>query len=103
MLRQFVEFGFKPDEAIAMFHSLALLILGVGAQLAASRLEEAKTGLNGWELFQHALAEQPEPLPLLGSLSQLELPDQDMAFDDLVWFTLVGIARGRGEVLPARA
>lgn len=102
VLKQFVAFGFEPADALAAFHALALLVLGVGAQLAATRVEEVRSGQTGWELFQQAITEQPEPLDVLGNLSQVALPDQDEAFDELVWFTLAGLARKRGEVLPAR-
>ena len=35
-------------------------------------------------------------------LEQASIPDPDISFDELVWFTLTGIARRRGEVLPTQ-
>jgi hypothetical protein len=65
-------------------------------------MEEAEAGLDEWGLFQDALAKHPGELPVLGGLERGSLPSLDAAFDELVWFTLAGIARRRGEVLPSR-
>jgi hypothetical protein len=81
---------------------VVLLILGVGAQIEATRLEEARAGLELWGLFQEALSSHPGELPVLGGLQRDGIPALDTAFDELVWFTLTGIARRRGEVLPTQ-
>jgi len=101
VLERLVAFGFSHEEALATFHAIALLVLGVGAQLAAMRREEVSAGQSGWEIFQGAIAEQREQLPVLCRLQPAALPDQEAAYDDLVWFTLSGIARSRGESLSA--
>ena len=101
VLARFVDFGFSPDEALAAFNAIALIVLGVGAQLAAMRGAELQAGRSGWDLFQQAISEQPERLPVLESLSPDALGDPDGAYGDLVWYTLCGIARRRGETLPA--
>jgi len=100
VLHCLVDFGFSPDEALATFNAITLLVLGVGAQLAAMRLEELRAGQTGWELFREATAAQPEPLSVLGRLTERALPNPDAVYGDLVWYTLCGIARSRGEVLP---
>jgi AcrR family transcriptional regulator len=102
VLAQITAFGISGSEALYMFHQVALLILGVGAQIEASRLEEARAGMNLWGLFQEAVSAHPAELPVLSELERGGVPDLDAAFDELVWFTLSGIARRRGEVLPAR-
>ncbi len=99
VLGRFVEFGFTPDEALAAFNAIVLIVLGVGAQLAAMRGEEIEAGQSGWDLFRDALAAQPDELDVLGRLSANALPDPDSAYGDLVWYTLCGIARQRGETL----
>ncbi len=101
VLARFVAFGFSPDEALEAFNAIVLIVLGVGAQLAAMRGEEIEAGRSGWDLFQDALGAQPEQLSVLGGLSEQALPDPDAAYGDLVWYTLCGIARRRGETLPA--
>ena len=53
-------------------------------------------------LFQEALASHPGELPVLGALEPRGIPHLDKAFDELVWFTLTGVARRRGEVLPTQ-
>ena len=74
----------------------------MGAQIEATRTEEAQAGLDEWGLFQDALASHPGELPVLGGLERGVLPSLNAAFDELVWFTLAGIARRRGEVLPTQ-
>jgi len=101
VLARFVDFGFSPDDALATFNAIVLIVLGVGAQLAAMRGEEIEAGKSGWDLFEDALTTQPDTLPVLGSLTPNALPDPEGAYGDLVWFTLCGIARRRGETLPA--
>ena len=86
----------------ASFHQVALLILGVGAQIEATRLEEARAGIELWGLFQEALSKHPGELPVLSGHGRHGIPALDTAFDELVWFTLTGIARRRGEVLPTQ-
>ena len=100
VVSQLVAFGFSADEALAAFNALVLLVLGVGAQLAAMQSEERSAGQSGWSLFQDALDVQPDTLPVLASLSQSALPDPDAAYGDLVWDALCAIARRRGETLP---
>jgi AcrR family transcriptional regulator len=102
VLEQITAFGMSGSEALYTFHQVALLILGVGAQIEASRLEEARAGMNLWGLFQEAVSTHPAELPVLSELERGGVPDLDAAFDELVWFTLSGIARRRGEVLPTR-
>lgn len=102
VLVQLTALGMSPDEAVHAFLQIALLILGVGAQIEATRREEAQAGLDEWGLFQDALASHPGELPVLGALQRGRLPSLNAAFDELVWFTLAGIARRRGEVLPTR-
>ncbi len=101
VLGQLTELGLSSDEAVYALLQIALLSLGVGAQIEATRVEEAQAGLDEWGLFQDALASHPGELPILGRLERAGLPGLNAAFDDLVWFTLVGIARRRGEVLPS--
>jgi AcrR family transcriptional regulator len=102
VMAKLVGFGFPPDEALFTFYSVVLLVLGVGTQLAATREEESRASRSVWELFLDARADQADSLPILEGMIEDALPGQDQVFDDLVWFTLSGIARRRGEVLPAR-
>lgn len=101
-LARLTDLGMSGSEALYAFHQVALLILGVGAQIEATRIEEAQAGLDAWGLFQDALSNHPGELPVLGELERGGLPALDAAFDELVWFTLTGIARRRGEVLPTQ-
>ena len=101
VLARFVDFGFSPDEALAAFNAIVLIVLGVGAQVSAMHGEELRAGQSGLEIFQDALGAQRETLPVLESLSPDAMPAPDGVFGDLVWYTLCGIARGRGEILPA--
>jgi len=102
VLAQLTARGMSPREATYAFLQITLLVLGVGAQIEATRRQEAEAGLDEWGLLQDALAHHPGDLPVLGGLERGGLPSLDAAFDELVWFTLAGIARRRGEVLPAR-
>jgi len=102
VLAQLTALGMSGSEALYTFHQVALLILGVGAQIEATRLEEARAGLDGWGLFRDALSNHPGALPVLGGLERNGIPALGTAFDELVWFTLTGIARRRGEVLPTQ-
>jgi AcrR family transcriptional regulator len=102
VLAQITAFGISGSEALYTFHQVALLILGVGAQIEATRREEARAGMDLWGLFRDALSNQSGELPVLTALERDGVPDLDAAFDELVWFTLSGIARRRGEVLPTR-
>ena len=102
VLEQITALGLSSSEAVHAFIQIALLILGVGTQIDATRTEEAKAGLDEWGLFQDALATHPGELPRLGALERGSLPSLNAAFDELVWFTLAGVARRRGEVLPSR-
>jgi AcrR family transcriptional regulator len=102
VLAQLTALGMSADEAVHAFLQIALLILGVGAQIEATRREEAQAALDEWGLFQDSLANHPGELPVLGTLERGRLPSLNAAFDELVWFTLAGIARRRGEVLPTR-
>jgi hypothetical protein len=102
VLGQLTALGLSPDEAVYAFLQIALLVLGVGAQIEATRREEAHAGLDEWGLFQDALASHPGELPVLDALQRGGLPNLNAAFDELVWFTLAGIARRRGELLPTR-
>lgn len=102
VLAQLVALGLSDEEALSTFHAIALLVLGVGAQLHAMRQEEVRAGQTGWQILHEAIGEQRDQLPLLGRLAPAALPDLDAAFDDLVWFTLSGLARERGEILPVR-
>ncbi len=102
VLAQLTGLGMSSSEAVYAVLQIALLILGVGAQIEATRTEEAQSGLDEWGLFQDALANHPGELPALGGLERRSLPTLDAAFDELVWFTLAGIARRRGEVLPTK-
>ena len=102
VLARLTALGMSPGEATHAFLQITLLVLGVGAQIEATRREETRAGLDEWGLFQDALASHPGELPVLGRLERGGLPSLDAAFDELVWFTLAGIARRRGEVLPTR-
>jgi hypothetical protein len=102
VLEELTALGMSGNEALYAFHQVVLLILGVGAQIEATRLEEARAGLELWGLFQEALSSHPGELPVLGGLQRDGIPALDTAFDELVWFTLTGIARRRGEVLPTQ-
>ena len=102
VLAQLTAFGMSGGEALYAFVQVALLILGVGAQIEATRVEEVQAGLDTWGLFQDALSSHPGELPVLGGLERDSIPDPDTSFDELVWFTLTGIARRRGEVLPTQ-
>jgi AcrR family transcriptional regulator len=102
VLAQLTRLGLGSHEAVHALLQIALLVLGVGAQIEATRREEVESGLDEWGLFQDALASHPGELPVLGGLERRGLPSLDAAFDELVWSTLAGIARRRGEVLPAR-
>ena len=103
VLARLVSFGMTSSEALHTFYPIALLILGVGAQIEATQEEEANAGLDIWAIFQDVIAAHPAPLPTLRTLDRTGIPNLDDAFDELVWFTLNGIARKRGEVLPALA
>jgi hypothetical protein len=102
VLARLTRLGLSSPEAVHALLQIALLVLGVGAQIEATRIEEAQAGLDEWGLFQDALASHPGELPVLGALERGGLPSLNAAFDELVWFTLAGIARRRGEVLPTR-
>jgi len=102
VLAQLTALGMSRSEATYAFLQITLLILGVGAQIEATRREGVEAGLDEWGLFQDALAHHPGELPVLSGLERGALPSLDAAFDELVWFTLAGIARRRGEVLPTR-
>lgn len=102
VLAQLTALGMSDTEAVYAFVQVALLILGVGKQIEATRLEEARAGLATWGIFQEALSNHAEELPVLSRLQQDSIPDPDISFDELVWFTLTGIARRRGEVLPTQ-
>lgn len=101
VLARLVAFGMTPSEALHTFYPIALLILGVGAQIEATKEQEATAGLDIWGIFQKVVADHTAPLPTLRGLDRTGIPQLDDAFDELVWFTLTGIARQRGEVLPA--
>ncbi len=101
VLTQLAAFGMTSAEAIYVFHQVALLILGLGVQIEAIREEEARAGVAVWGLFRDALASHPGELPALARLERQGIPALDTAFDELVWFTLTGIARRRGEILAA--
>lgn len=101
VLTQLKALGMTSSEAIYTFHQVALLILGLGAQIEAIRQEEARAGLGLWGLFREALSSHPGELPALARLERQGIPPLDTAFDELVWFTLTGIARRRGEVIAA--
>lgn len=103
VLERLASFGMSGSEALHVFYPIALLILGVGAQIETTKLQEANAGLDIWRIFQKAIAAHPSALPTLQSLDRTGIPNLDEAFDELVWFTLSGIARQRGEVLPALA
>ena len=102
ILAQLTALGLSSSEAAHTFIQIALLILGVGAQIEATRTAQAEAGLDEWGLFRDALANHPGELPVLGGLDRGNLQSLNAAFDELVWFTLTGIARRRGEVLPTR-
>jgi AcrR family transcriptional regulator len=101
VLTQLGALGMNPSEAIYTFHQVALLILGLGAQIEAIRREEVRAGRELWGLFRDARSSHPGELPALAGLGRQGIPPLDTAFDELVWFTLTGIARRRGEVLAA--
>ena len=101
VLAQLIALGMSARDAAHAYLQITLLILGVGAQIEATRREEAQTRLDEWGLFQDAVTHHPGELPVLGRLERGSLPSLDAAFDELVWFALAGIARRRGEVLPA--
>ena len=100
VLAQLIELGMNRSEALYAFHQVGLLVLGLGAQIEATRAEQAQSGLDEWGLLQEAFTTHPDELPVLGELERNELPSLNAAFDELVWFTLAGIGRRRGEVLP---
>jgi len=100
VLRQLDDLGMSRNDAVYAFHQVTLLILGLGAQIEAIRREEASAGLELWGLLHDALASHPGELPALAGLEREGIPPLDTAFDELVWFTLTGIARRHGEVLP---
>lgn len=102
VLERLTGFGFPPRDALHTFYSISLLNLGVGTQIAAMRAEDALAEGGVWELFHEAMDTQRGPLPTLEAMKEEPFLDRDEVFDDLVWFTLAGIARRRGEVLPAR-
>ncbi len=102
VLEQLGALGMGSSESLYAFLQIALLILGVGAQIEATRMEQAQAGLDEWGLFRDALANHPGELPVLGGLERGGLPSLNTAFDELVWFTLAGVARRRGEVLPSQ-
>lgn len=102
VMARLIEFGLGRDEALYTFYSVALLVLGVGAQLAASRAEAIDAEGGVWQLLQDAINSHAGALPNLEGLAEDGLLDREGVFDDLVWFTLTGVARRRGEVLPAR-
>ena len=101
VLARLVSLGMTSSEALHTFYPIALLILGVGAQIEATKEEEANAGLDIWGIFQVVVAAHPSPLPTLRELDRTGIPNLDEAFDELVWFTLNGSALNRGEVLPA--
>ncbi len=101
VLARLAAFGMSSSEALSTFYPVALLILGVGAQIEATKLEEANQGAPIWNVFQRAIESAASPLPTLQSLDRTAIPALDRAFDELVWFALSGIARQRGELLPA--
>lgn len=101
VLTQLTALGMSDREAIYAFHQVALLILGLGAQIEAIREEEARAGRATWGLFRDALSSQRGELSTLARIERQGLPPLDTAFDELVWFTLTGIARRRGELLAA--
>lgn len=101
VLTQLSALGMTSAEAIYAFHQVALLILGLGVRIEAIREEEARAGIGVWGLFRDALANHPGELPALARLERQGIPALDTAFDELVWFTLTGIARRRGEILAA--
>ena len=101
VLTRLAALGMSSAEAIYAFHQVALLILGLGVQIEAIREEEARAGVALWGLFHEALSSHPGELPALARLEQQGIPALDSAFDELVWFTLTGIARRRGEILAA--
>lgn len=101
VLARLGSFGMNSSEALHIFYPIALLILGVGAQIEATKEEEATAGLDIWGIFQQVVAAEPSKLPALQNLNRTGIPNLDDAFDELIWFTLSGIARQRGEALPA--
>jgi hypothetical protein len=102
VMARLIGYGLGRDEALYTFYSIVLLVLGVGAQLAATRAAEVGSEGGVWQLLQEEITSHSGRLPTLGALEEHSLLNQDEVFDDLVWFTLTGIARRRGEVLPAR-
>lgn len=102
VLTQLAALGMPSREAVYALHQVTLLILGLGAQIEAIREEEARAGLALWGLFRDALSSQKGELPALARIERQGLPPLETAFDELVWFTLTGIARRRGEVLAAK-
>ena len=101
VLARLVAFGMTSSEALHVFYPIALLILGVGAQIETTKREEASAGRDIWGIFEQVLAAHASPLPTLRGLDRAGTPNLHEAFDELVWYTLTGIARQRGEVLPA--
>ena len=102
VLGRLTALGMTDEDALYAYHQVALLILGVGAQIEATRLVEARAGSPFWDLFAQALASHAGELPVLRGLEGFGGLPLESAYDDLVWFTLIGIARRRGEVLSAQ-
>jgi AcrR family transcriptional regulator len=101
VLTQLAALGMNSAESVYAFHQMTLLVLGLGAQIEEIREEEARAGVARRERFRDAVASHSGELPSLARVGQQAIPTLDTAFDELVWFTLTGIARRRGEILAA--
>lgn len=102
VMERLVGFGLERPDALYTLYAIALLVLGVGAQLAAARAESTDVEGGVRQLMSDEMNAHPGPLPNLEAMRDDLDFDREAVFDDLVWFTVTGIARGRGEVLPAR-
>jgi AcrR family transcriptional regulator len=102
VMERLVGFGLERPDALYTLYAIALLVLGVGAQLAAARAETTHVEGGVRQLMSDEMNAHPDPLPNLEAMQEELEFDRDAVFDDLVWFTVTGIARRRGEVLPAR-
>jgi len=94
-----VHLGLDTPTAFFAYYALMSLTVGTGISSAVARFAPETV----MERFAEAIEATPHPLPHLRSIREMPSPElTEPVFDELVWFTLQGIAARRGETLPPR-
>jgi AcrR family transcriptional regulator len=102
-LQALVPFGFKPIDAIRIYHNLAML--AIGASVIGNRITSGyEEGLSHGESVTKALKRRPpDELPLLRKASKAFKELQEHQWQELLDLLIADIAAKRGEELPQKA